>query len=180
MPKLYTISLCRLFIKLCLAGSIFVTWVAYANSPSNTEMKHDCDRAFTPQGLSIVSSQFDVPTTQARLKQAITSRNLNIIAIVNHADNAASVGLSLRPTSLIIFGNPNLGTLLMQAEQTVGIDLPQKFLVWEEKGKTFIAYNQPQALSIRHNLQGVDDTLMKISGALKGIAEEAAKNELPK
>ena len=126
-------------------------------------------------GLVTVESNYGVDETYNRLRGAIEQNQmLSIVAEVDHSANAESVGKELRPTRLIIFGNPNLGTPLMQAEQTTGIDLPQKFLVYEDAaGRTLVAYNDPYHLAERHGIEGQDEELQKISTALAGLAETA-------
>jgi uncharacterized protein (DUF302 family) len=83
--------------------------------------------------------------------------------------------MELRPTELVIFGNPKVGTPLMQCKQTVAIDLPQKMLIWEdESGLVWISYNEPQYISDRHNIQGCDENIGKIKTALSNFANSAA------
>jgi uncharacterized protein (DUF302 family) len=126
------------------------------------------------RGLVVVDSPYDVAETVSRAQDAMEERGLTIMMMVDHGANAEGADLELRPTQLIVFGNPQLGTQLMQAGQTVAIDLPQKMLVWEDaEGQVHLAYNDSQYLAQRHNLSGVDEVLSKISGALSAIAEEA-------
>ena len=88
-----------------------------------------------------------------RLAAAVTTRGISIMARIDHAAAAAAIGMELRPTEVLIFGNPRPGTPLMQAVQTVGIDLPLKVLVWEEgDGMTWLAYNDLQWLAKRHGI----------------------------
>lgn len=126
------------------------------------------------QGITtkISANTFDV--TYDKLFTAIDANaNLSIVAEVNHQANATAVGLELAPTRLIIFGNPNLGTPLMQSSQTVGIDLPQKMLVWEAEGVVNVSYNTPEYLAERHKLEGVDMQLSTISTALNNLSNAA-------
>lgn len=110
-----------------------------------------------------------------RLEAAIKSRGITIFARINHASLATRAGLNLRATEVIIFGNPRAGTPLMQANQTIGIDLPMKMLVWQdESGKTALSYIEPRWLAQRHGIEGMDDTLEAMSEALGVIATEAA------
>lgn len=131
------------------------------------------------EGVISVSSQNDFVTTVGKLKQAIDSAGpLTLVGELDHQANAASVDLELRPTTLLVFGNPRLGTPLMQNQRSVAIDLPQKMLVFEDaEGKVFIAYNDPVYLAQRHGIVGQDDTLTKIAGALNGLASGAASLE---
>ena len=96
------------------------------------------------EGLTSVRSRFGPKETMDRLETEIRAHGMTVFARVDHAVGAAEVGLTLRPTELIIFGNGRGGTPLMQAVQTVGIDLPLKALVWEDAGgKTWLSYNEP-------------------------------------
>jgi uncharacterized protein (DUF302 family) len=98
----------------------------------------------TIDGLSSHPSSWNSKETADRLSAALKNRGLEIMARIDHAAAAEKAGLSLRPTELFVFGNPKAGTLLMQKEQTLGIDLPLKVLVWEdESGKTWVSYNEP-------------------------------------
>lgn len=116
-------------------------------------------------GLLQATSDADVDTTWNRLLAAIEASPANVAFTVDHQANAASVDLDLRPTRLVAFGNPNLGTPLMQARPTAGIDLPIKFLVWEdEDGRTQVTTNDPRFIQFRHRASGVD--LDPIAGAV--------------
>jgi uncharacterized protein (DUF302 family) len=93
---------------------------------------------------------------------------------VNHAKGATSVGQSLRPTELIVFGSPKVGTALMQCQQSSGIDLPLKTLIWEDKdGTTWISYNEPSYLAKRHSITNCDKVIEKMSSVLLHFASSA-------
>ena len=101
---------------------------------------------------------------------------MNVFGRINHAEGARNVGQELRPTELVIFGNPKVGTPLMQCGQTVAIDLPQKALVWQdEDGQVWITYNDPQYLAARHKVNGCKTVLDKVKNALKNFAEAATQ-----
>ena len=105
----------------------------------------------TPQGLVLCQSPHPPQLTIERLTAAIAAHGMTIMARIDHAAAAHDVGLVLRPTLLLIFGNPRAGTLLMQQTQSIGIDLPLKMLVWQDdKHQTWLAYNDPHALAARH------------------------------
>jgi uncharacterized protein (DUF302 family) len=105
------------------------------------------------EGLITVASGLGPKETMDRLENAIKAMGLTVFARVDHAAGAAEVGLTLRPTELLIFGNAKGGTPLMQANQTVGIDLPLKALVWTDAaGKTWLSFNDPAWLAKRHAL----------------------------
>jgi uncharacterized protein (DUF302 family) len=104
-------------------------------------------------GLITVASNFPAKETMDRLEAEIHSRGMTVFARVDHAAGAAQVGLDLRPTEVIVFGNARGGTSLMQAAQTIGIDLPLKALVWEDAArKVWLSYNDPGWLAERHGL----------------------------
>ena len=129
----------------------------------------------TADGLIACVSKFGPKETMDRLAAAVTSRGISIVAGIDHAAAAAAIGMELRPTEVLIFGNPRAGTPLMQAVQSVGIDLPLKALVWhDEGGTTRLAYNDSQWLAQRHGVgAGLDRTLHAIADALAAVAREA-------
>jgi len=120
------------------------------------------------------NSPYDLEVTYNKLKSILENNpNLKVILELDHSKNAASVDLDLRPTKIIMFGNPKLGTPLMQASPTVSIDLPQKIIVYTtENSNTKIAYNDPMYLKERHNIKDQDEVLKTISGALNTITNK--------
>ena len=132
-------------------------------------------QATAPTGLIIKSSPYDIDETETRFKQILAAKGLNLFATVDHAQNAEGAGLELRPTRVVIFGNPKVGTPLMQCQQTIAIDLPQKVLIWEDKqGQVQLAYNDPQYLGGRHRLNGCGvEALKTISEALNNLTNGA-------
>jgi uncharacterized protein (DUF302 family) len=125
------------------------------------------------EGIGLVTVESDDPfsDTLDRVESAIEGNDaLSLIATVDHAANAESVGMELPPTTLLIFGNPRLGTPLMQASRSVAIDLPQKMLVWEDEGEVMVSYNDPQYLAARHGIEGKEEILETISNALENLA----------
>lgn len=125
-------------------------------------------------GLVSVQSRFAPAETIKRLLSALAKRNLTVFARVDHAAGAASVGLPLRSTELVIFGNPQGGTALMQDRQSAGIDLPLKALVWEDSdSKTWLTYNDPNWIAQRHALgTGSASAVNAMGGLLTAIAQE--------
>ena len=128
-------------------------------------------------GLISVQSSVSARETLDRLLAALAARKLTVFASVDHAAGAASVGLPLRPTAVVIFGNPKGGTPLMQDQQSAGIDLPLKALVWEDDdGKVWLTYNDPAWIAERHGLGTASaPAVTAVSALLKGIAQEATK-----
>ena len=128
-----------------------------------------------PDGLIVVPSAHAPKVTADRLAAAIAERGMTVMARIDHAGAAAGVGMALRATEVLVFGNPKGGTPLMQAAQTSGIDLPLKALIWQdEAGKTWIGYNDPAWLAKRHNIGGAEPTVSAMSSALAAIAQQAA------
>jgi uncharacterized protein (DUF302 family) len=95
-------------------------------------------------GLITITSRYGPEETMNRFEAAVTAKGMTVFARIDHAAGATAVGLSLRPTELLIFGNAKAGTPLMQSVQAVGIDLPLKALVWQDaSGNTWLSYNDP-------------------------------------
>jgi len=128
-----------------------------------------------PDGSRLAISTQDFADTVASLTNAIEGNpNLGLVGIVDHQAGAASRGLTLLPTTELFFGNPGLGTPLMQSAQSTGIDLPQKMLIWQDElGQVKVAWNAPQYLVARHDLEGVDTEIETIGNALAGLASAA-------
>lgn len=130
--------------------------------------------AFADNGMVNIKSTHDVTTTSDRLEAALNSKGMTVFTRINHTEGAQNVGMQLRPTELIIFGNPKIGTKLMQCTQSAGIDLPQKALIWEDKdGQVWFSYNAPEYLSMRHNLSECNEVANKVSAALANFAKTA-------
>jgi uncharacterized protein (DUF302 family) len=128
------------------------------------------------KGLQTVRSAHGVAETTDRLVAALEAKGMTIFARIDHTAGAEKVGLSLRPTQVVVFGNPKVGTLLMQCAQTIGIDLPLKALVWEDaQGQTWLGYNTPDYLSRRHQIAGCQAPLAKIGKAQAAFAAAATK-----
>ena len=127
-------------------------------------------------GIISVQSRFSANETMARLLAALAERNLTVFARVDHGTGAASVGMSLRTTELVIFGNPKGGTPLMQDQQSAGIDLPLKALVWEgAEGKVWLSYNDPAWIAQRHSLSARSNpAVTAMADLLSRIAHEVA------
>ena len=120
-------------------------------------------------GLTTLSSRYPAPDTVQRLLAALAKRNMTVFAHVDHAAGAASAGLKLRPTEVVIFGNPQGGTALMQDRQSAGIDLPLKALVWQDAdGKVWLSYNDPPWIAQRHGLGSTS------AGAVEAMAKALA------
>jgi uncharacterized protein (DUF302 family) len=126
-------------------------------------------------GLTTIPSRFGPKETMDRLATEIQTKGMKVFARIDHAAGAAEVGLTLRPTELIIFGNARGGTPLMQLAQTVGIDLPLKALVWQDAaGKTWLSYNEPNWIAQRHGVADAEPIVSKMADLLSAISRKAA------
>jgi uncharacterized protein (DUF302 family) len=131
--------------------------------------------AHAVDGLVAVQSSHAVGATVDRLEAGLGKAGFRIFARVDHAAGAKSVDMPLAPTELLIFGNPKGGTALMQSERTVAIDLPMKYLVWEDAaGAVMIGWNDPGWLAARHGIADRAPVVDKMTGALRKFAVEAA------
>lgn len=129
---------------------------------------------YAADGMINVKSPFSVEQTVHRLEQVLADRGMTLFKRVRHSEAGAEVGVDMRKTQLVIFGNPKVGTPLMQCQQTVAIDLPQKALVWEDgNGHVWLSYNDPAYLVKRHDIPGCEAIVGKIKQALAGIARDA-------
>jgi uncharacterized protein (DUF302 family) len=127
------------------------------------------------EGLTTLPSSHGPKETMDRLEAEVKAKGLGVFARVDHAKGAADVGLTLRPTELLIFGNARGGTPLMQANQTIGIDLPLKALVWQDAaGTTWLSYNDPSWLAKRHGLGAeVAPAVNAMTAVLGAVAAKA-------
>jgi uncharacterized protein (DUF302 family) len=131
----------------------------------------------TVAGLTTIKSRNGPEETMNRFEAEVRGRGMTVFAYIDHAAGAASAGLSLPPTEVLIFGNAKAGTPLMEAVQTVGIDLPLKVLVWrDENGTTWLSYNDPAWIAERHGV-GPESAgaLRQMSAAMASLAEIATK-----
>lgn len=127
-------------------------------------------------GIKTKVSNQDFHDTYKKVKSIIENNpNLKIILELDHQQNAELAGLTLTPTKIILFGNPKLGTPLMQSGEFTGLDLPQKILVSEREGVVSISYNDPLYLKERHSIDGQDEILLKVATALDTITSKAAE-----
>jgi len=124
-------------------------------------------------GLIVIESAHALAETEQRLIKTIEAAGLKVAARIDHKANAESVGLQLPPTVLLLFGNPKAGTVLIEQQRTIGIDLPLKMLIWEADGKVMVAYNDPVYLARRHGIAGTTPVLAQVSQALQRFASAA-------
>lgn len=128
--------------------------------------------ASAAEGLIAVKSPYEVRETLDRLEATAKQRGLKVFARIDHAAGAASVGKTLRPTEVLIFGNPQGGTPFMECAQSAGIDLPLKALAWQdEQGQVWLAYNDPEFLATRHGI-GSCPAVAPVGKALSSLVAE--------
>jgi uncharacterized protein (DUF302 family) len=132
---------------------------------------------YAGDGLVTIESAHGVQETADRLATMLTSNGLTVFNRIDHAEGAKKVDQSMRPTELILFGNPKVGTPLMQCARSMGIDLPQKALVWEdETGQVWLTYNDPAYLAERHGITTCAKTMIpKIQQTLRKFATAATQ-----
>jgi len=127
----------------------------------------------TSNGILSKPSNHSVDETLEKLKRILQAKGVNVFSIVDHSGEAEKVGLKMRPTKLVIFGNPKAGTPLMQAAPTTAIDLPLKILIWEDaQGKVWVSYNSPAYLQERH---GFPQELLKNVAVVETLAANAGE-----
>ncbi|PIQ25579.1 hypothetical protein COW36_21285 [bacterium (Candidatus Blackallbacteria) CG17_big_fil_post_rev_8_21_14_2_50_48_46] len=125
-------------------------------------------------GMISMPSHHSVAVTVDRLERLIREKGLSFFGKIDHRANAERIKLSLRPTVLVLFGNPQAGTLLMHQEQSFGLDLPLKYLVWQTSdGKVYITWNNPYFLAKRHGVDAGHELLSKSSQLLTSLAQQA-------
>jgi len=141
-----------------------------AGGPGHGGPGHGGNRATATHGLTALQSPYTPAETMNRLDAEVKKRNLAVVARIDHAAAAQRIGQTLRPTELLIFGNPQAGTPLMLCAQLAGIDLPMKALVWADAaGQTWLGYNDPLWLMHRHGQRDCPPA-EQVGKALAGIA----------
>jgi uncharacterized protein (DUF302 family) len=129
---------------------------------------------YADNGIISIKSSHDVKTTVDRLENILREKGMTVFIRINHAEAAQKIGKKLRQTELIIFGNPKVGTPLMQCGQSVALDLPQKALIWQdEAGQVWLSYNDPKYLANRHIIEECGEVIKKIEKALGNFARMA-------
>jgi uncharacterized protein (DUF302 family) len=130
-------------------------------------------KASRGDGLIDIPSNHSVDETVEKLKGILQAKGVTLFALVDHSGEAAKVGMKMRPTKLLIFGNPKGGTPVMLAAPTIAIDLPLKILIWEDaQGKVLVTYNSPAYLQQRHH---VPAELLQNIVVVEALAKAAAE-----
>ena len=127
------------------------------------------------QNLTETKSPYTAEVTLNKLRENVKNKGLNIFTEIDHSQAAEKVNMELSPVYVLVFGNPKVGTRLMQADPRVGIELPLKILIYEHEGSTQIAYFNPENLSEAYNLKDQQDILKNMSDLLHTIVQEVVK-----
>ena len=131
-------------------------------------------QANAQDGFHKVKSSHSIETTVTKLKDVLKAKGMTIFSTIDHQQGAIKAGLDLRPTVLVIFGNPKVGTRLMQCDQRMGLALPLKMLVWQdEAGVTWLGYWAPAILKNEYHLDSCSETLEKVKNAMANFAKAA-------
>ena len=169
MFKIISIAVLALTLSSCASVENIL------NSSNNSAAIKDITTSVdAKKGLVTLQSNHSVKDTADKLVSIIESKGMKVFARVDHQKNAQGVDLTLRPTQVIMFGNPTAGTPLMNCEQSVAIDLPQKTLISEDADKkVWLSYNHPEYLKTRHNIKGCDTEIANIAKALNSVSKAA-------
>ena len=131
-------------------------------------------QAANTSGMIVYQSDAGFAATLARVDSAVKKRGLFVMHVLDHSAAAAKFGQTLAPNTVVLFGNPQVGSQLMACAPRVAIDLPQKLLVWEETGRVKVGYNDPSYLARRHGIQGCAAVLKRVEETLRAVALEVA------
>ena len=130
--------------------------------------------AIADNGLISIKSYYSVSVTADRLENNLKKKGMTVFVRINHTEGAIKAGKKLRPTELIVFGNPKVGTPLMQCRQSVAIDLPQKALIWQDENEqVWLSYNDPSYVAKRHGINKCDEVINKITNTLSNFSRAA-------
>ena len=130
--------------------------------------------SITNDGLVTLPSPHSAAETAERMKALLAKKGIQLFAHIDHAAEAKKVGLLLRPTQVLIFGNPQAGTPLMQSRQTIGLDLPLRALIWEDEvGKVWLSYHPPSYLAQFHHVLDREEAVKSLDAGLAGLSRAA-------
>ncbi len=149
------------FVRLALASALVLTTAT---------------AAIADEGIVVKRSAHSVQATLDKLESVVSDKGFGIVARVDHAAAAAKAGEQLRPTQVLIFGNPKVGTALMKSNQRIGLDLPIRVVAWEdEAGAVWVAYHAPKALVGGHDIGDRAEVVQRMTGALGKFTDAATK-----
>ncbi len=156
------------------AAGMAVAGAPTANT-ANTANKTNTTKSPVSDGMHHVKSRHNIADTVERAKRMLEHQGFRVFGVIDHADNARTVGLELPPTKLLVFGNPEGGTPLMRANRLIAIDLPLKLLVWEDAaGVVWISYSDAAFLQKRHRLDGQKQAFGKMARLLEDLGRASA------
>jgi uncharacterized protein (DUF302 family) len=160
-------------------GMLFASSTVFAGEGHHNEKGHHGDgdhHGMNNHGMISKKSANSVKVTLDKLEAVLKKKGITVAVRWSHSDNGNKAGIPLRPTELLIFGNPKLGTHMFTSNQTAGIDLPMKALAWEdEKGQVWLTYNDPAFIARRHNINDRAKIVAKMTGALDKLTNVATK-----
>jgi len=168
----------RFIAVLAMAGLVFLgAGLAQAGGDhhGHDDDHHAADK-HDKHGMVSIKSAHSVKDTLDRLEAVLKKKGITIFARIQHDAGAKKVGIELRPTELLLFGNPKLGSPMFTSNQTAGIDLPMKALAWkDEKGQVWLTYNDPAYIAKRHGITDRAKIVAKMTGALKKLTGVATR-----
>lgn len=158
-----------------LTSIIMVSSLALAGEDAQNSVKIEKSAMMAPKnGLITLKSAHSVKDTADKLVAMLKKKGMTVFTRIDHSAGAKKVDKMLLPTELVIFGNPKVGTPLMNCNITAGIDLPQKALIYENKsGDVYFTYNDPKYMAKRHNLTGCEKVVTKVGNVLGNFAKAA-------
>lgn len=167
----------RLFPSMALAMAVSACGDRAAEPAAPTaQTTAPAERVAGFDGIAVVPATGEVPQVVGRLTSLVKEKGLTVFATVDHQANATAAGLTMRPATVLIFGNPEVGTPIMAAAPTAALDLPQRMLVFQDvDGATKIAYNDPAQFARQHGVTGQDEAIDTMTRSLSGLADAAAK-----
>jgi len=159
-------------IQKLLIVAAAITFPLLVSAPASADSPAD------ESGMISKKSHFSVKETLDKLEAVLKKKGIGVALRWDHAAKAKGVGIPLRPTELLMFGNPKLGSHMFTANQTAGIDLPLKALAWEdEKGQVWLTYNDPAYIVKRHHIKNRAEIQAKMTGALNKLTNVATGNK---
>jgi uncharacterized protein (DUF302 family) len=160
---------------LAVFGLAMAIYLVSVREPTQAHFAKTQEKSMTSNpdnGIVTIPSHQSVDQTVQKLEKLLQAKGVKLFTLVDHSGEAEKAGMQMRPTKLLIFGNPKAGTPLMIASPSIAIDLPLKVLVWEDDGgKVWISYNSPSYLQARH---GLPQELVKNIAVVEGLAGNAA------
>ncbi len=163
-------------IALAVLGAAIAIYLGSVHEPTQASaatLQENSMNTNTATGVVTIPSHHSVDGTVEKLQQILQAKGVKLFALIDHSGEAEKAGMQMRPTKLLIFGNPKAGTPLMVASPTIAIDLPIKILVWEDgDGKVWISYNDPAYLQARH---GLPAALVQNIAVVEALAAKAAE-----